>query len=55
MLKVIAALTTLSFQRRDQRGAAMSEIRTPGGVTDNDGHESIKSIDTKRRAEEGVP
>ncbi|KAI9441913.1 MFS general substrate transporter [Lactarius indigo] len=51
---IIAALTTLSFQRRDQRRAATSEIRTPSGVTD-DGHENIKSIDTKRRAEEGVP
>ncbi|KAH9014762.1 MFS general substrate transporter [Lactarius pseudohatsudake] len=51
---IIAALTTLSFQRRDQRRAAISETRTPGDVTD-DGHESIKSIGTKRRAEEGVP
>jgi len=55
MLKVIAALTTLSFQRRDQRRAVMSEIRTPGDITD--GHdERKKSIDTKRQAdsEEGV-
>lgn len=47
---IIAALITLSFQRRDQRRAAISETRTPGDVTD-DGHESIG---TKRRAEEGV-
>jgi len=52
---IIAALTTLSFQRCDQRRVVMSEIRTPGDVTD--GHESKKSIDTKRRAdsEERVP
>jgi hypothetical protein len=51
MFKVIAAFTTLSFQRRDQRRAAMSEIRTPS----DDGHESIKSVNTERRVEEGFP
>ena len=44
----------LYFQRRDQRRAAKSEIRNPGDITDYDGHESTKSIDTKKRTEEGV-
>ena len=55
MPKVVAALTTLYFQRRDQRRAAKDEIRTPGDITDYDGYESKKSIDTKARAEERVP
>ena len=56
VVKVIAALITLSFQRRDQRRAARSEIRTPSDIRD-DGHvgESIKSIDTEKRTEKGVP
>lgn len=54
MLKVVAAFSMLYFQRRDQRRAAKSEIRNPGDITDYDGHESTKSIDTKKRTEEGV-
>lgn len=54
MLKVIAALTTLSFQRRDQRRRTMSEIITPGVITDDYDRGSIKSVDTKRRVEEEV-
>jgi len=52
-LMIIAALTTLSFQRRDQRRAAM---RTPRDIRD-DGHasESIKSIDMEKRVEKGAP
>ena len=52
MLKVIAALITLAFQRRDERRAAMSEIRTSSDIKDA-GHvgESIKSVDTEKRAE----
>lgn len=54
MLTVVAAFSTLYFQRRDQRRAAKTEIRTPGDITDYEGHESTKSIDTKKRTEKGV-
>ena len=46
MLTVIAALTTLFFQRRDQRRAETSEISTLGDVTDHDGYGSIQRIDS---------
>ena len=46
MLTVIAALTTLFFQRRDQRRAETSETSTLGDVTDHDGYGSIQRIDS---------
>ncbi|KAF8259265.1 MFS general substrate transporter [Lactarius quietus] len=52
-LMIIAALITLSLQRRDQRRAATSETATPGDVRDeSDG--CTKSIDKERREEKEV-
>ena len=56
VLKVVAALITLSFQRRDQRRAAMSESRTPSDIRGSDhANESIKNIEMEKQAEKVDP
>jgi hypothetical protein len=44
------ALTTLYFQRRDQRRAALREVRAPADVT-GDNHKSAETINLKEQAE----
>ena len=53
MLKVIAALTTLYLQRRDERRAAKGEIRTPGDVRDVS-QESTRNIDKEMQEKKEV-
>jgi hypothetical protein len=54
ILKVIAALITLFLQRRDERRAAKSEIRTPGDARDVS-QGSTKSVDKEMQEEKEVP
>jgi hypothetical protein len=51
VLIVVMALTTLYFQRRDQRRAAFREVKTLADVIGDD-HKDAESIDFKKRAKE---
>lgn len=50
VLIVVMALTTRYLQRRDQRRAALCEVKTSADVTE-DSHKGAEAVDPEKQAE----
>jgi hypothetical protein len=50
---VVMALTTLYFQRRDQRRAALCEVKASDDVTE-DSHKGAETIDSEKQAQNEI-